>query len=85
MTKMMTLADATDARHLADARDIVRERKQMAKDAMRAAQLEVSRCERQCIEVIKLGLLDETLTLHIADLKTAKAKYDAAEIAFHTL
>lgn len=82
---MYTLADATDERHLAEIRFIVRERKAAANDALKDAKREVAGHEYLCIEAIKLGLLDDTLALAVADLKAAKERLIEAEAEFYQL
>lgn len=85
MTKLMTLADATDARHLADARAIVRERKALAVEAAQAAKFQVKRCERLLADVIDLNLSQSTVELYQADLDDAKAKLEAARLALQAM
>lgn len=85
MTKMMTLADATDARHLADAREIVRERLWHAAQRCELASWNVQRCERLLSEAIKLNLGDDTINLYEQELNAAKTEKYVARVAFEAL
>ena len=81
MTKTYTLADATDARHLADARMIVRENKQRAREAVQFAQWHLARCKR-LLSMAKGTENADTISLYRADVDAAVTKLESARVKY---
>jgi len=85
MTKLMTLADATDARHLADARAIVRERLWHAAQRCEVASWNLKRCQRLLKEAIKLNVGDDTINLYTQEARAAEIELETARIALQAM
>jgi hypothetical protein len=71
-TTIRTLADATDARRLQDARDIVRETRQAAETDLKRAKHEEGRCRRLLEQCIALKLDYTTIRGYELDWQAAR-------------
>ena len=72
-TTIRTLADATDARRLQDARDMVRETRQAAENDLKRAKHEEGRCRRLLEQCIALNLGYTTIREYELEWQAARS------------